>query len=121
MLLHRLALSIVPAKPNAERLYDLSLRVLMAVVVATLIASVGFLTWRWMNPAPTPSSLVRVTAVVRPATAPASPLEPAPMANAEVLLKPGQMYRCDRKGRVTFSDQPCTEGSSRVMTLPAGK
>lgn len=118
---YRFAVSSVHEKPKTERLDDLSQRVLMAVVVATLIACIGFLIWRWINPAPVPSSLVTVTAVERPATAQPQPLEPGPTASAEVLLKPGQMYRCERGGRVSFSDQPCTEGSSRVMSLPAGK
>ena len=117
----RIATVTAPAQPNAERLYDLSLRVLMAVVVATLIACVSFLMWRWLNPLPPPSSLVPMTAIEPPAVAAARPRDPAPTASAEVLVQPGQMYRCERKGRVSFSDQPCTEGSSRVMSLPAAK
>ena len=118
---YQLAASTAPARPNAERLYDLSLRVLMAIVIATLIGCVVFLAWRWLNPAPAPSSVVPLTAVERPPAEPARPDEVAPTANAQVLLRPGQMYRCERNGRVTFSDQPCTEGAARVMTLPAAK
>jgi len=119
MSLQQLAISTVPA--HVERLYDLSLRVLMAVVVVTLIACIGFLTWRWLNPAPVPSSMVTLTAVTPPTSLPARAPEPAQSATAVVLVKPGQMYRCERNGRVTFSDQPCTEGSSRVMRLPVAK
>jgi hypothetical protein len=118
---HRLAVSTVPAQPNAERLYDVSLRVLMAIVIVTLIGCVVFLAWRWLNPAPAPSGFVPLTAVERPAAEPARPADVAPTANAQVLLQPGQMYRCERNGRVTFSDQPCTEGAARVMSLPAAK
>lgn len=118
---HKFAFSSDPEKPKTERVDEFSLRVLMAVIIVTLIACVAFLTWRWISPVPVPSSLVPLTAVERPAATQPQPLEPAPTASAEVLLKPGQMYRCERNGRVTFSDHPCTEGSSRVMKLPAGK
>jgi hypothetical protein len=116
---HRLAVSTVPA--HAERVYDLSLRVLMGAVAVTLIACIGFLTWRWLNPTPVPSSMVQLTAVSRTAHSQVPMPEPVQTATAQVLLKPGQMYRCERNGRVTFSDLPCTEGSSRVMSLPVAK
>ena len=93
----------------------------MGAVVVTLIACIGFLTWRWLSPAPAPSSIVPLTAVSRTAHLQLPAPEPVPTATAQVLLKPGQMYRCDRNGRVTFSDLPCTEGSSRVMSLPVAK
>lgn len=118
---YRFLFSTGPGKPKTERLDDLSQRLLMAVVIVTLIACIGYLTWRWINPAATPSSLVSVTAVDPPAARLPQNAEPAPAVSAEVLLKPGQMYRCERNGRVSFSDQPCTEGSSRVMPLPGAK
>lgn len=106
--------------PSAERLYDWSLRALMAVIVGGLVACAVFLAWRWAQPAAEVSDRVPLSTIQRPAKS-APTAEPAQKDAGQVLLQPGQMYRCEGNGRVTFSDQPCTEGSSRVVALPAAK
>lgn len=120
-LSHRLSPSTDPASARNERFFDLSLHALITVVSITLIACVGFLAWRWIYPALPPSPEVAVKAVSPPVSAIATEVRPEPAPGAEVLVKPGQMYRCERLGRVSFSDRPCAEGLSRVMNLPEEK
>lgn len=118
MTWNRLTVSTDPASVRSEYLLDLSLRVLIGLVSAVLLACVFYLTWRWLNPADPYSSQVPVKSVERPTPFPEEKTSAAHEAHAEVLLKPDQMYRCERKGRVTFSDYPCAEGLTRVMNLP---
>lgn len=115
---NRLTVSTDPASARSEYLLDLSLRVLIGLVSAILFACVMYLTWRWINPSDPHASQVPVTPVQRPTPLPEENSAAVNGAHAEVLLKPDQMYRCERKGRVTFSDYPCAEGLSRMMNLP---
>ncbi len=110
-----------PANARTERLFDLSLYLLTAVVSATLVACVVFLAWRWLSPIAPPSPLVSVQSVQRAAPPPTEDAGPGSAASAEILLRPGQMYRCERGRVVSYSDRPCVEGLSRVMNLPEQK
>ncbi len=121
MTWHRITVFSNAASARTERLFDLSLYALTAVVTTTLVACVLFLAWRWLYPVLPPSPEVPVQAVQRPATTAADELKPSVEGGAEILLKPGQMYRCERGGRVSYSDRPCVEGLSRVMNLPEQK
>ena len=103
-----------------ERMHDVALRVLTVLVVVTLVACVGFLTWRWLNPPTAPSESVALQPVEPRPQPVAPPAAPVAAAAPQVLLAPGHMYRCERNGRVTFSDQPC-DGSARVVKLPEAK
>ena len=91
---------------SADRLYDLSLRILMVVVSVGLVASVAFLTYRWLAPPRQIQNEVPVIPVgVKPAQAATPAAPPAP--KGEVLMNPGQIFKCDVNGRITFSEQPC--------------
>lgn len=99
---------------TADRFYEFSLRVLMAFVTLVLLGCIGFLAYRWMQPQATtdhgvPLVQVEVKPPVERVAAP-----PAPQPKAEVLLAPGKIFRCELKGRVTFSDQPCPEGATQT-------
>lgn len=118
MSLHFIAPPNGPIKPSDERFYDLSLRTLMVIVVTALVVCIGYLTWRMMRSAPNPSPVVPVTAVPRNDATALNDISAQTTAQAEVLLKPGQMYRCARNGVVAFSDHPCEGGTERVMRLP---
>jgi len=105
---------------NADRLYDLSLRILMVVVSVGLVASVAFLTYRWLAP-PRPIQIdVPVVEIgIRPAQA-ATPTAPA-APKGEVLMNPGQIFKCDVNGRVTFSEQPCAAAPAEKIIDPPVK
>jgi hypothetical protein len=94
------------AHSPGDRLYDLSLRILMAVVSVGLVASVAFLTYRWLVPPRAPEVTVPVVEVgVKPAQASTS--VPAAPPKAEVLMNPGKIFKCEVDGRVIFSEQAC--------------
>lgn len=89
-----------------DRLYDLSLRILMAVVSVGLVASVAFLTYRWLVPPRAPEVTIPLVEVgVKPAQA-SAPVPAAP-TKAEVLMHPGKIFKCEVEGRVVFSEQAC--------------
>lgn len=92
---------------NADRLYDLSLRILMVVVSVGLVASVAFLTYRWLAPPrPVQTEVPVVEVGIKPAQAATPAAPPAP--KGEVLMNPGQIFKCEVNGRITFSEQPCS-------------
>jgi hypothetical protein len=91
----------------SDRAYDLSLRILMTVVLVVLAGCVYLLAQRWAKPVEPPNAVVPLTQAD-----PAPVRAPVPndaQASAQVLLSPGQIFRCDAGGRVTFSDRPCPE------------
>jgi hypothetical protein len=91
---------------SADRLYDLSLRILMVVVSVGLVGSVAFLTYRWLAPPrPVRTDVPMMEIGARPAPATKPDASPAP--KGEVLMNPGQIFKCDVNGRITFSEQPC--------------
>ena len=105
---------------NADRLYDLSLRILMVVVSVGLVASVAFLTYRWLappKPVQTDVPVVEIGAKPTQATTPVA----SPSPKGEVLMAPGQIFKCDVNGRITFSEQPCTAAAAKKETDPAAK
>jgi len=105
---------------SGDRLYDLSLRILMVVVSVGLVASVAFLTYRWLappRPVQTEVPVVEVGAKPAPAASPAAPAAP----KGEVLMNPGQIFKCEANGRVTFSEQPCPAPHTDVKLEPAAK
>jgi hypothetical protein len=90
-----------------DRFYDFSLRLLMLALGAALIGCLVWLAWRWSHPPAGNATVVPVTQV--------SPkVEPAPVKDAagrdtpqQVLLAPGQVFKCQNGGKVTFTDRPC--------------
>jgi hypothetical protein len=100
---------------TGDRFYDLSLRILMGFVTIVLIGCVGFLAFRWLQPqAATDAGIPLVQVEVKPRVEPAA-AAPAPEPKAQVLLAPGKIFRCELKGRVTFSDQLCPEGAIQTI------
>lgn len=93
---------------GSDRFVDLTVRILTGLVLAGLMVALVLLIWNSLKPqvrepAPTPR-LVEV----EPKQAPkAEPAAPAASAKSEVLLNPGQVYRCVINGRTTFSERPC--------------
>jgi hypothetical protein len=105
---------------SADRLYDLSLRILMVVVSVGLVASVAFLTYRWLAPArPVQTEVPVVEVGVR--RTPASTPSAAPAPKGEVLMNPGQIFKCDVNGRITFSEQPCAAAGAEKKLEPPAK
>ncbi len=100
---------------TGDRFYDLSLRILMGFVTIVLIGCVGFLAFRWLQPqAATEAGIPLVQVEIKPRVEPAA-APPAPEPKAQVLLAPGRIFRCELKGRVTFSDQLCPEGARQMI------
>lgn len=104
---------------SADRFYDLSLRILMVVVSVGLVGSVAFLTYRWVAPprlAPAHVPMLEVGVKPLPAVTPAA----APAPKGEVLMAPGQIFKCEVEGRITFSEQPCTAAGAEKKAESAG-
>jgi len=95
--------------PRSDRVYDLSLRILMTFVSVALVGSVAFLTYRWLVPEAPADTLVPVMQL-KPKSDAGGEKPPAPAsAPREVLLNPGQIFKCEVGGRITFSEQPCAK------------
>lgn len=100
---------------TSDRFFDVSLRILTVFVLAVLLGCVAFLGWRWMQPEAPPTTDVALTEIEAPRqTVTPQPAEPrSPVV--EVLLNPGQIFRCELRGRVTFSEKPCPEGATQSV------
>ena len=79
------------------------------IVLTSLIACLTFLAFRslWQQRAErveieAPAVAVAPTLEPRPAS------RPAPVERPEVLMNPGFVYRCIERGKVAYSDRPCT-------------
>ncbi len=92
--------------PQNDRVFDLTLRILMVAISVALVGCIGLLAWRWIHPPRTEQPIVAVSAV-KPAPAPAVTTRTTATPDSQVLLAPGQVFRCVANGRVTFSDRPC--------------
>lgn len=92
---------------RSDRYFDLTLRILMLAVFVTLLGCVTWLMHRWSAPAPDEGALVSVVEApepIVPRTMPQrSPIEPV----AQLLHAPGHIFKCERNGRISYSDQPC--------------
>lgn len=95
---------------GSDRFVDLTLRILTGVILAAFVVALVLLIWNALRPtvrATAPVPLVEVEPKPAPQAEPALPAAPA---KPEVLLNPGQVYRCVINGRTTFSDKPCPQG-----------
>jgi hypothetical protein len=100
---------------TGDRFYDFSLRVLTGFVTLVLLGCIGFLVYRWLQPQePADHGIPLVQVQVKPSPEPAA-APPAPAPKAEILLAPGKIFRCESKGRVTFSDHLCPEGATQTI------
>ena len=112
------AAGLAPGMRVADSSFDLSLRLLTALVMFALVGSVSLLAYRWIE------QNRRNSDAVPP---PASATAPAPVAHApdqgpthrdEVLMDPGRVFKCEEQGRVTFSDQACTGAAPAIRPAP---
>jgi len=92
--------------PRGDRVYDLSLRILMLTITAALIGCIALLTWRWSQPPIRENPVVPVTQVA-PKSEPVAPVDVTATASNQVLHAPGRVFRCESGGKVTFTDRPC--------------
>jgi hypothetical protein len=108
------------ANPSSDRYFDLSLRLLTIFVLVSLVACVGFLSYRWLDPLlhKQPDKTVRLPV---PAPAPPPPAaEAAPAPADTILMDPHKTFRCVEHGKVTFSDRAdraCETGSVQILPL----
>ncbi len=97
---------------GSDRFVDLTLRILTGLILAVLILALSLLFWDFLKPRAQDAAPVPLVEV-EPKPAPkAEPAVPAAPAKSEVLLNPGQVYRCVINGRTTFSERPCPKGAA---------
>ncbi len=97
---------------GSDRFVDLALRILTGVILSVLVLALVLLIWSFLKPrmpSTPPVPLVEVEPKPAPKVEPAAPAAPA---KGEVLLNPGQVYRCVINGRTTFSERPCPKGGA---------
>jgi len=108
---------------TADRSFDLSLRLLTALVVIALGGSVSFLAYRWLGPrfSQIDSGTIATKIAPRP-DAPTATVSGATHGD-EVLMDPRRVFRCEEQGRVSFSDQACPSAApaSHSHPGPAGR
>jgi hypothetical protein len=97
---------------RSDSFVDLTLRILTGAILIVLVVALGLLAWNFLRPkAPGAPAVPIVEVAPKPAPAPAVAPAPEP-EKSEVLLNPGQVYRCVIKGRTTFSERPCPDGEA---------
>jgi hypothetical protein len=108
-----------PAMPAADTSFDLSLRLLTALVMVALAGSVSLLVYRWIAPRLEEGNSGPVPASTRHPAPAASAPDQAPPHRDEILMDPGRVFKCEEQGRVTFSDQACPGAGSGSAQRPA--
>jgi len=99
---------LATAAAPADDSFELSLRLLTALVVVALIGSLGLLGYRWIAPRLERGDTSPLTTRLSRPPAPAVETDHSPSHGDEVLMDPGRVFRCvDPTGRVSFSDQAC--------------
>lgn len=91
---------------KSERHFDISLRLLMVAVGATLAGCIVWLGLRWAQPPTVPADLVPLTELA-PRSGSLTAIEAGSSEARQLLLAPGQVFRCVSGNRVTFTDRPC--------------
>ena len=97
---------------SQDLIQDITLRALSVIVLTSLVACLVFLGVRsfWLQRAERvegPTAEVAVLPMSQ--TAPAS--QPVAAQRPEVLQNPGVIYRCVERGKVGYSDRPCSPES----------
>jgi hypothetical protein len=99
---------------SSDRHVDFALNVLTLIVVGGLLATLAYLLFTWMRP---------MTAADR------GDVGPPVWASMSELLAPPQLefefqvtalptiYRCERRGEITYSDRPCKHGRVSAVSL----
>lgn len=107
------------SEPNlsSDRHFDLSLRLLTMFVLVSLALCVAFLTRSfWIGPFTSAEKKPDSQAIV-PAAVPQPATVAAPAPQPAVLMDARKTFRCDDKGRVSFSDRACVSGDEKVLPL----
>jgi hypothetical protein len=97
----------LPPQAGGDRFYDLSLHILMIFVSVALVGSVAFLTYKWLAEPRDTRAYVPVVPIAAKPAPPAANTTPSAAPPREVLMNPGQIFKCNTNGRITFSEQPC--------------
>ncbi|MGZ8253298.1 MAG: hypothetical protein ACXWVT_00475 [Burkholderiaceae bacterium] len=99
---------------SSDRHADLALNLLTMVVGGALLATVAFLMFTWLRPGLPVSDRGDVGPPVW-ASMPDALLDP-PRLEFDFQL-PGlpAFYRCEHRGRVTYSDRPCSADKVRAL------
>ncbi len=99
------------ATSASDRSFDLSLRLLTALVTVALAASVSLLLYRWLAPRLAHYDTEPVATRASHAAPPPKTTDVNPTHVDEVLMDPGRVFKCEDQGRVSFSDQACGSAS----------
>lgn len=94
---------------RGDRYFNLTLRILTLAVMATLMGCVVWLMHRWIQPAQADTSYIEAVQAPQPPVAAPLPVQAPPVAIAQVLQAPGLIFKCERNGRISYSDQPCRD------------
>jgi hypothetical protein len=104
---------------TGDRSFDLSLRLLTALVIVALVGSVGLLAYRWIAPSLSQGGTGPISTNTRhPPAAPTTAVA-GPSQGDQVLMDPGRVFRCEDQGRVSFSDRACPGGGASAETPTA--
>ena len=93
---------------SQDLVQDLTLRALSVVVLASLVACLGFLVARSYLAHHTERVEVAIPEVAETIEhQTTTTARPTPVERLEVLLNPGVIYRCVDRGKVAYTDRPC--------------
>lgn len=95
------------AGPSHDLYEDFALRILMGAVFLALIGCLLFLAHRWTQIEARTAVDAPVVEIDVPHDVLAAHEEPQPRSAPQVLLAPGQVYRCNDARGVTYTDRPC--------------
>ena len=105
------------ASPTSDRYFDLSLRLLTIFVLVSLVCCVAFLIWRWVDSRFPRDAAVTVAPKNAVIESPAPAADAAPAPPTQVLMDPHKTFKCDERGKVTYSDRACDSGSVQMLQL----
>jgi hypothetical protein len=100
---------------SSDRNVDLTLNLLTLIMAAGLLAASAMLVFMWLRPGPAPDR----GDVGPPAWAAMSDvLLVTPRLEFDLTVPYGPtIYRCEQRGKVTYSDRPCETGRVRAISL----
>jgi hypothetical protein len=101
---------------SSDRHVDVTLNLLTALVGGALIASLAYLVFMWLQPAPSGADRGDVGPPAWAAMSDAL-FSPARIELDFSLLSLPTVYRCEYRGHVTYSDRPCAAGRNRPLSF----
>lgn len=104
----------------SDRQFDFALQLLALVVSCAIAVSLIYLAIAVMAPKEPPD--LGDVGPPRWAAMPESLIDPLQLEFEPVvppLRSRGTVYRCDRNGRISYSDRPCPDGRIRILRSPA--